>query len=578
MPYIKKKDHSQMTISSWDMMVDPESEVRVIEAFVDGLTDETFLFKKPADEGRPSYNPRDLLKLLIYGYRNQIRSSRKLANAAKTNIEVKWLLGDLEPDFRTISDFRKDNVTQLKNVFREFNRKIEGAVTWGYCSIDGSKFQACNSKDNNFTKNKLDDRITYLDARIEQYMNALETMDQVDENEETMNESEIAFLQEKLAEAMKRREKYKGYQKQMEETGVSQLSLVDADSKLMKNKNGFGMAYNVQTAVDSETHIIKDYLMTNQVTDHGLIAPTMEELRKNQPDGVMEVVADKGYNEAKDMLTCLEEGIIPHVIPEDKKGGCDFEIPYEEAEELDPTSTNPEEIRKCLHNGVVPEAYRDVISKVEIKEVRRKEVVEPQEEEEEPQGIYGTPETMKARARQGYFVRDPEANQVYCPMGHILRQKCVKKDGAIRYANKLACKKCPNQHRCFRSNGHYPWKEVDFTKDRLEMPCRLWPPLDAGGLPINVIERRPRKQQKYKMPKKKVVQFHFKPDMIKTDNRKCLSEHPFGSIKRWMGASYFLLRRKEKVDGEFALFCLGYNLKRAINLIGFEKMMAIMEG
>ncbi|MGN8778388.1 transposase, partial [Blautia sp. HCP3S3_C12] len=83
--------------------------------------------------------------------------------------------------------------------------------------------------------------------------------------------------------------------------------------------------------------------------------------------------------------------------------------------------------------------------------------------------------------------------------------------------------------------------------------------------------------EKWHYEKRKVVKFFLKPDKEKMSRRMCLSEHPFGTIKRAMGATYFLLRGIRKVAGEFALFCLGYNLERAKNLLGFQKMMELME-
>ena len=81
---------------------------------------------------------------------------------------------------------------------------------------------------------------------------------------------------------------------------------------------------------------------------------------------------------------------------------------------------------------------------------------------------------------------------------------------------------------------------------------------------------------KFHFEKQKVVRFFLKPDREKMAERMCLSEHPFGTIKRTMGFSYFLLRGLQKVTGEFALICLGYNIKRAKNLFGFDKMMELM--
>ena len=192
------------------------------------------------------------------------------------------MLGGVEPDFRTISDFRKDNITSLKKIFHEFNRRISGAIEWGFSSVDGSKFLACNSKDNNFTKNKLDDRIKWLNAHTDEYLRILNDMDEREDLEEETDKLTRESIEAKLKEARERLERYEGYQKLMEETGASQLSLTDADSKLMKNKNGFAVAYNPQTAVDSNTHLIHDFNMTNRVTDHGLLGSTLENIKKRK--------------------------------------------------------------------------------------------------------------------------------------------------------------------------------------------------------------------------------------------------------------------------------------------------------
>ncbi|MGO5315498.1 transposase, partial [Bilifractor sp. LCP21S3_A7] len=178
MPYVKTCDRNQMMFCSMDSFVDPESTARLIDAFVNSLDLQKYGVKEAAKEGRPTYDPKGLLKLYIYGCRNEIRSSRKLQRACEVNIEVIWLMGGAKPDFRTISDFRKDNIDVLKKLFHEFNRRLAGAVEWGFSSIDGSKFQANNSKNNNFTKNKLDDRIKWLDGHTDEYLRILKEMDE----------------------------------------------------------------------------------------------------------------------------------------------------------------------------------------------------------------------------------------------------------------------------------------------------------------------------------------------------------------------------------------------------------------
>ena len=187
MPYVTTFDRSQMMFCSWDSLVEPESIARLIDAFVNSLNLAEYGVKEATKEGRPSYAPKGMYKLYIYGSRKGIRSSRRLAESCKVNLEVKWMLGGAEPDFRTISDFRKDNIDSLKEIFGEFNKRISGAVEWGFSSIDGSKFLANNSKDNNFTKSKLDDRIKWLNAHTEEYLRILKDMDeQEDDMEETL--------------------------------------------------------------------------------------------------------------------------------------------------------------------------------------------------------------------------------------------------------------------------------------------------------------------------------------------------------------------------------------------------------
>ena len=572
MPYIKPMNRDQYMMCSFDQLVDPESIARLIDAFVESLDLEKLgtTKAKPAFEGRPSYDPRDLYKLYIYGNRKGIRSSRKLQEACRVNLEVKWMMGGAEPDFRTISDFRKDNISTMKKVFYEFNSRLSGKVEWGFSSIDGTKIAACNSKENNFTKNKLDDRIKWLNAHTDEYLRQIAEIDEAEDEEDDLTSGSLSKeeLEKKLAEAQERLARYLEYQKQMEETGASQLSLTDADAKLMKNKNGFIVGYNPQTAVDSNTHLIRDYQLTNQVTDHGMMNTTIDHIRQEETGQIIETVADKGYDDEKDMIKCLEKGIIPHVILSDGKDDYELSVEYHESEVND-ESTDPEDISRCLHSGKIPAAYKDVISDMKVIEKRR--AVPQNDGSENPsRSRYGTPEEMLEKAKEGYFVRDPERNLVYCPAGEILRQKCIKPNGNIRYANKNACKHCKYRNKCY--SGKNDWKEIDFNKDTLEKPCRDW--LRAEGRE-NDIEKNPAKAKRiYEMVK--YVVFKLKPDRKKMEQRMCLSEHPFGTVKRSMGADHFLLRGRRKVDGECALFFLGYNFERAKNLLGFESMMKLM--
>jgi len=573
MPYINPAmDVYQVKMMSFDDLVAPDSTARIIRYFVDNVDLVEMGFKNavPSAEGRPSYPPANMLKLYLYGYRNHIRSSRKLAKACELNVEVIWLMDGLTPDFRVISDFRKDNKDCMKKLFREFTKRVMVDAKTGEVSIDGSKFKAWNSKDRNFTVHKLEERIEWIEDHTAEYMRLIEI---TDANEETIEgEFTREDLEQKVAELQERLEKYQGYRELMIREGLSQLSLTDPDCRLMKNKNGMDTAYNVQTAIDTETHMMLDYNMTNANTDHGLLAPTMEYIKSQHPDEIVGVIADKGYHRDEDYIECLENGIIPNVIPDDGKDTYDLEIDYEEAE-CDPASTDAEEIKKCLHAGVIPDAYKESLESIEIVEVRRK--VDDAKEESDPQNPARPVEEMKARAAKGYFVRNPEADCVYCPGGATLYKKSIKRDGATRYCNKKLCKQCPYRDKCVTSQK-YPWKEIDFSKDCLEKKAQWWEgndPDDGGPKPDGPDKSPQKKTRKYHFEKCKIVRFKLRPNRGKMDKRKCTSEHPFGTIKRWHDSGYFLLRGMRKVDGEFALFGIGYNLSRAENMYTFEELM-----
>ena len=568
MSYMQSMDRKQIMMCTMDSFVDQESIVRVIDVFVESLDLDELGFDRTgtAEEGRPSYPPKSLLKLYIYGNRKSIRSSRKLEEACRVNVEAKWLMEGLEPDFRTISDFRKNNIGSMKKVFHEFNSRLFEVLVSGFVSVDGSKFQAYCAKDRNFTANKLDDRIKWLNQHVEEYLRQMDELDKMDdESEQLSGQFTLEEIEMKLAEARERLERYEGYREYMEKNGLSQLSITDPDAKLMKNKNGFAVSYNVQTAVDSETHLIRDYEMTNHPTDHGLLAPTVHGIREENPQEILDAVADKGYMQEEDMVECLEKGIIPHVILPDGQDVYELETTYETAEIDEETkrSRKAADIRKCIKSGEVPEAYEEVIEKAEV--VEKREFIKDVPEEETPNG---NEKEMAERAAQGYYVRDPERNVVVCPAGETLRQKSIKKNGDIRYANRTACRNCPHRNKCYK--GKAGWKEIDFNKDTLEKPCKPW--LEAEGREDD--SRKPKRQGHYET--KKVVKLKFRPDRQKMGQRKCLSEHPFGTVKRWMNAGYYLLKGIQKTEGETALIFLGYNLVRALNLLGFKKMMEIM--
>lgn len=156
-----------------------DNPVRIVDAFVDELYLASMGFEgtTPAITGRPSYHPSVLLKLYIYGYLNRVQSSRRLERECQRNVELMWLTGRLAPDFKTIAEFRRSNGVGIRNVCRRFVvicRDLK-LFTQAVVAIDGSKFKAVNSRDNNFTPNKIAKRQEQIEQSIQRYLDALET-------------------------------------------------------------------------------------------------------------------------------------------------------------------------------------------------------------------------------------------------------------------------------------------------------------------------------------------------------------------------------------------------------------------
>jgi transposase len=183
MPHICGTDRSEILLfpEALDDYITPANPVRFIDAFVTSLDLVAlgFTHATPAETGRPAYAPADLLRLYIYGYSNRVRSSRLLERESQRNVEVMWLVGKLTPDFKTIADFRQDNLTAIKSVCREFTLVCKKLELFGgeLVAVDGSKFRALNSRKRNFSQQKLERSIKMIDEKIAAY---LRQMDQED--------------------------------------------------------------------------------------------------------------------------------------------------------------------------------------------------------------------------------------------------------------------------------------------------------------------------------------------------------------------------------------------------------------
>lgn len=313
--FISGADRSQSTLlpECLDDWVEESNPVRAVDAFVDALKLAKLGFEdvEPAITGRPGYHPAALLKLYIYGYLNRIQSSRRLEREARRNLEVIWLLRRLAPDDKTIADFRRDNGAAIKKVcakFVELCRQM-GLLTKASVAIDGSKFKAVNTRDKNFTKGKVERRRQQLEESVARYLAQLDTAD-LQEPSEALT-AKTAHLKEKLARLASEMQKLEAHEQAMLASPDQQISLTDPDSRSMATSGrGSGVVgYNVQTAVDTEHHLIVAHEVTNSGSDRAQLAKMAKQAKAVIGVEKLEAVADRGYYTGEEIKACADAGI-----------------------------------------------------------------------------------------------------------------------------------------------------------------------------------------------------------------------------------------------------------------------------
>jgi transposase len=309
--------------------VGPDNPVRAIESFVCALDLAKLGFghaDRGAEEvGQPPYDPADLLKLYLYGYINQVRSSRRLEREAGRNLELIWLLKGLRPGYRTIANFRKENWKALKAASRSFvllAREL-GLVGGTIVAIDGSLFHGDASKASIFTRKRLGEQIARLDQEIEAYRKSLEDNDAAEAKKPGKDRAggdgrgDGGDIGAKVAALMAKRSRAETDLARLEENDETQMSLTDPDARLLV-KNGQGIAgYNVQTAVDDKHKLIVASEVVNDSSDVRQLSAMAKAAKEALGAETLQALADEGYYSSVELKACEDEGIIAYVpLPE----------------------------------------------------------------------------------------------------------------------------------------------------------------------------------------------------------------------------------------------------------------------
>jgi len=464
-------------MNSLDLSIAPDNPIRIIDVLVDKIYNsqrDKFTKAKEENIGRPRYHDITFLKLYLYGYLNGISSSRKLESETKRNIEVKWLLGDLQPDHWVISNYRKENgdsIRHLTKSFRKFLRST-GYIDGKTVAIDGTKIKAYANKDM-LTVKKIDKRLENLNKNIEEYLLRLQSNDTLESLEEELAIDDVGadinkILLDKYIVSQAKIEKLVEAKRFLEENNRSSVSLSDKEARLMKSRDGFIPAYNVQSGVDSKYNMIADTEVTDEENDLNQLEPMVNSIEEEIGKKPEEVLADKGYYKP----TKIEE------VELDEKVKCYVAIPEE-----------------------------------------KKEVSE--------------------------FKYNKEKDEYICSEGNplVLKQKNKeRKNGYSDMYQGIECDGCKLRAECTKSKSG----RILYRPSNIE-----W------------VERY----------KKRMGEIFSK---AKINKRKTIVEHPFGTLKYWMGKIPLLLRGKEKVSTEINIYSTAYNIKRLLNIEPYDNIMELI--
>ena len=308
--------------ASLDDYVPKDHICRVICAFTEQLDMAALGYKyaECKNTGCRPYDPKMMLNLYIYGYLHRVRSSRRLRDEARRNVEVMWLMEGLQPDDKTICNFRKDNALALGRTFREFVILFRETGLYGreLVATDGTKIRANNALKNNHNKTVVGNELSRIDKRISRYLEELEQRDKEEEGEEEPSGEEIRAALERLKH---RKAKYEELKARTEEEG--EVSTVDPDARMMR-PGGEGrpldVCYNVQTVVDSKNHLIVDFEVTNCANDSGELYRMSEKAKQALGVERLTNLADKGYYHGKEIAACEGSGVTC-LVAKGKPGG-----------------------------------------------------------------------------------------------------------------------------------------------------------------------------------------------------------------------------------------------------------------
>lgn len=288
--------------------------VRVYDAFVEALDLGKLGIEVNGNKvGNSAYEPKAMLKLLIYGYSYGWRSSRKLERALHHNVSFMWLTGGLRPDHKTIANFRRDNKEALKKVLRQCVRLcmdlkiIEGNTLF----IDGSKIRANASISKTWTEKKCKKELKKIDKRIEEILRECEQIDQKESGT-------LVQLSEDLRDKEALKERVRAVMVKIKEEDRKHINATDEDCVQVKGRQGTHAGYNGQIVVDEKNGLIVNSEAVNESTDRKQFARQVKQANEVLGKKCEVACADAGYSNTEILKDTVNEEI-QVVVPSQKQ-------------------------------------------------------------------------------------------------------------------------------------------------------------------------------------------------------------------------------------------------------------------
>lgn len=297
---------------SIDEYIPQDAPVRAYDVFVDSLDFEQLGIQiEPRKVGCPQYDPKIMLKLLIYGYSYGVRSSRKLERETHYNLSFIWLTGGMKPDHKTIAEFRRNNKAALANSLKQCARLcIElGLIEGNTLFVDGSGVRANASIHKSWTKDRCVRRLEKVDTRIAEILSECEQADQ-----RQCDDSSMVKMEKELADHKKLRAKVLGILNTLNAEGKASMNSTDPDCTRIHGRQGSHAGYNVQTVVDEKHGLIVSSDVVTENNDLHQLADQIEQAHQTLGHPCKTACADSGYSNI-DELEKVDHQDIKVVVP-----------------------------------------------------------------------------------------------------------------------------------------------------------------------------------------------------------------------------------------------------------------------